>query len=140
MPTIIPISDKSDYVLLIVDTPKGCGDCVLNDTYNECCKGAKRRYGNSKILKDKRPDFCPLNDIYWDENIAVIPKGKSYFAMIDPKNCNACLVNDIWSHVCKVTGHHYSVGQLNNGRKLGPCPMYELVKNRYGSYEIDQRK
>ena len=126
---------KGEYVMLVFKAPKGCGDCPLNDFYNDCCKASKKSYGNSKIVQDRRPDFCPLRDIYTDDTV-VFPTGMVVHYMKDPGDCNSCLVNDFWGHRCRVTGNTYTYEELHSGHRMAICPMMDLYRDGRGSFKV----
>ena len=125
---------KGDYVLLVFKTPIGCGVCPLNDPYNECCKASKKAYLPNTV-KDRRPDFCPLKEMYSNESLT-LPQGLCMYPMKDPGDCNSCLVNDFWGHCCRVTGTTYTYEQLHSGRRLSNCPMMDLYRDQAGSFKV----
>ena len=126
---------KGDYVLLVFKAPRGCGDCPLNDFYNDCCKASKKSYGNSKTVQDSRPDFCPLRDMYSDDTLA-LQSGLVMYPMKDPGDCNSCLVNDFWGHKCRVTNIQYTYEELHSGHRMKSCPMMDLYRHQFGSYKV----
>ena len=107
----------------------------MNDIYNDCCKAAKKSYGNSRVVKDRRPDFCPLRELYANDS-TTYPTGMAMYPMKDPIDCNSCLVNDFWGHKCKVTGHQYTYEELHSGHRLDSCPMRNLYRDKFGSFKI----
>ena len=129
---------KGDYVLLMLEDPIGCGNCPFNDPYNDCCKASKKSYGNKNNIKDRKPDFCPLKPIYTDETVA-IPQGLVMYTMRDPIDCNNCMLNDFWGHCCRITGIQYTYEELHSGHRIDSCPMKNLYRNDYGSYDVGEK-
>ena len=122
---------KGDYNILIFKTPTSCNGCPFLDEYNEYCKADRRHL--DKMIKNERPPFCPLKEIYSDPGI-VIPEGMCMYPVYDPGNCFNCPINDPWNHCCKVTHTVYTYEQLHGETRLPDCPMQDLYRDPKSGY------